>query len=73
MIEHFIDFAPLSRRLFGGIARLTSTWLHPLSEGDPTQKVLQGLLTTAILLTGALFLKWLLTWFMYRNRIFIRV
>lgn len=73
LIEHFINFAPLSNRFFGGIARVTSTWLHPLSEGDPTQKVLQGLLSTAILLTGALFLKWLLTWFMYRNRIFIRV
>ncbi len=73
LLDHFLNFDPLAKRFFGGVARVTSDWIHPLLQDDPTQRALHGLLSAAILLTGALFLKWLLTWFLYKRKIFIRV
>lgn len=86
IIEHFIQFAPavgetippgteylpLSSRFFGGIARVTAEWLHPLANSNDAQKLLYGTLITAIIFTGAVFLKWLIVWFLYRKKIFLR-
>ncbi|HMO34745.1 MAG TPA: DUF5009 domain-containing protein [Gemmatales bacterium] len=72
LLDHFIDFMPLSKKMFGGFAHLAVSWLHPSAEANVTDQALVLTLTTAILLTGALIIKWLLLWFLYRKKIFLR-
>lgn len=86
LIEHFISFAPeagqeviltgdnlpLGTRIFGGIGNVIGHWLHPLHAGDPAQKLLYTTILFAIIFTGALVLKWLIVWFLYRKKIFLR-
>lgn len=72
LIDHFIQFEPLSRQLFGGVIRIWADSSHSTQLGDAANKSLNLMLTTALVLTGSLFLKWLITWFLYRNKIFLR-
>lgn len=72
LIDHFVDFMPLSKNLFGGIARKIAGWAHPLMTTDLSQGELAAILTKAILLTGTLLISWLLLWFLYRKKIFLR-
>jgi predicted acyltransferase len=72
LIDHFFNLQPLAKRLFGGTARIISTWLHPIT-GDTGSQVLNTTMSTAILATGLVLLNWLLLWFLYRKKIFLRL
>lgn len=72
LLDHFIDFEPLAKKFFGGTGRVLGTWLHPDAANDVMQKAMAGALGTAVVLTGAIIIKWLLLWFLYRKKIFLR-
>lgn len=72
LIDHFVDLDPLAKRLFGGIARISAEWLHPVSQNDSAALLLAATISSAILLTGAMLIKWLLLWFLYQRKIFLR-
>lgn len=72
LLDHFIAFVPLSGRFFGAITEGLAHWFNPYFDTDPEQKILCNLMITAFTLTGALLLKWLIVWFLYRKKIFLR-
>ena len=72
LLEHFIKFNPLSTRFFSGIANFLAGWAHPSFASDTAQQTLHALLIASIILTGAVILKWLIVWFLYRNKLFLR-
>jgi len=72
LIDHFVNFEPIAKKFFGGTGRVLANWLHPDTANDVMQKAMAGALSTAIVLTGAIIIKWLLLWFLYRKKIFLR-
>lgn len=71
LISHFIDLQPLSKQLFGGMARIIADGVHSVS--DVAVVAMNKELNLAIILSGIVILEWLLLWFLYSRKIFLRV
>lgn len=69
LISHFVDLQPLSQQLFGAIARI----LSGASSSDLAVQAMNKELNLAIILTGVVIIEWLLLWFLYSRKIFLRV
>lgn len=69
LINHFVDLQPLSQQLFGGLARI----LSGTPSTDLAVQAMNKELNLAIILTGVVIIEWVLLWFLYSRKIFLRV
>jgi hypothetical protein len=64
VVPRFIDFKMMSEFFFGGVSQL-------VGKPDIVEKV--GDLRTVILIAGVLLFQWLFLFWLYRQRLFLRV
>lgn len=67
VMQNFVDFNKMSEFFLGGVIRYVGQWCTAAghTEGEKAQR--------AVLMFGILTLKWLMLWFLYRKRAFLRV